>query len=309
MMILLSMSGMLLTFFIACYFYWQSFQSQKAAKRAQLWFENEDEKKRRSFIYLFGDKFDRSELSESLRERLLQADLSMKASEYVAICLSLFAALWLMNHFILQLLFPLDVVLAYFLVWIGSKFFLNSRKSKRSVEFNRQLPEICRMMSNAVKAGMTLHQGISIVEKELPDPAKREFQEMNQELNLGSNFDEVMNGLTKKIASEELKIFVNTISIQRRVGGNLVEVLSMMAETLEERARVNKEITTITAESKYIALILPLLPVFMAVIMNMVIPGFLNPLFTALGLVLLVVFISLQLVAYFMIKQITRIRV
>ncbi|RNA66839.1 type II secretion system F family protein [Alteribacter keqinensis] len=305
----ISLSATFFAFFTAVYFYWESKQAKRAQKRARVWFEAEDEQKRKSFIYLFGDKYDESELSDNLQEKLAHANMSMKASEYAAVCILLFAVLWFLHHFLLQLLFPLDVVLAYFLVWGGSKLFLNSKKNKRSNEFNKQLPEICRMMSNTVKAGMTLHQGIDIVAKELPAPAGLEFREMNQELNLGGNFDEVMNGLTHKIASEELKIFVNTISIQRRVGGNLAEVLGIMAGTLEERERVNKEINTLTAEARTIAIMLPALPVVMALMMNFIIPGFLNPLFTPLGLILLAVFIVFQLVAVGIIRQITKIRV
>ncbi|WP_026691112.1 type II secretion system F family protein [Alteribacter aurantiacus] len=304
-----SLSATLFAFFTAAYFYWEASQTKRAQKRASRWFEAEGEQKRKSFIYLFGDKYDESELSSSLKEKLAHANLSMKASEYGAICILIFAALWFVNRFLLQLLFPLDLVMAYLLVWGGSKIFLNSRKNKRSNDFNKQLPEVCRMMSNTVKAGMTLHQGISIVAKELPAPAGSEFQELNQELNLGGNFDEVVNGLTEKVASEELKIFVNTISIQRRVGGNLAEVLGIMAGTLEERERVNKEINTLTAEAKTIAIMLPTLPILMAMMMNLVIPGFLNPLFTPLGLILIAVFAVLQLVAFAIIRKITRIRV
>lgn len=82
-----------------------------------------------------------------------------------------------------------------------------------------------------------------------------------------------------------------------------------MADTLEERERVNKEINTLTAEAKYIAFLLPILPVFMVIMMNVVIPGFLNPLFTPLGLILIVIIMTLQLFAFFLIKKITRIRV
>ncbi|WP_078595335.1 type II secretion system F family protein [Evansella clarkii] len=305
----ISLSATFFAFSVFLYYYVMGKQAKKSIKRVNSWFHTEEEKKRKSFIYLFGDRFDSSEISEALRKKLMQANLPIKASEYAAVCILIFAVLWFVCHFLLQLLFPLDMVLAYIFVWAGSKIYLNSRKDKRAADFNKQLPEICRMMSNTVKAGMTLHQGVELVAKELPAPAGEEFNELNQELNLGDSFDEAMGRLSQKIASEELKIFVNTISIQRRVGGNLAEVLSIMADTLEERERVNKEINTLTAEAKYIAFLLPILPVFMVIMMNVVIPGFLNPLFTPLGLILIVIFAALQLFAFFLIKKITRIRV
>lgn len=307
--ILTATSVSVFSFVLSIYYWTKLSQSKQTRERVEKMFQEHLEDDRKSFLYIWGDKYDQSELSESLRENLAKANLNIKPSEYAAICIFLFAGLWFVNHFLLQLLFPLDLTLAYIIVWFGSKFFLGSRKNKRAQEFNKQLPEVCRMMSNTIKAGLTLHQGINAVSKELPAPAGAEFKVVTQELSFGDNFDEALTRMTQRIESEELKIFVNAIIIQRRVGGNLAQVLGMMANTLEERARVLKEVDTITAESKYIAVLLPLLPVAMVVIMNLVIPGFLNPLFTPLGLILLAVVVLLQVTGFFMIRQIAKIRV
>lgn len=220
----ISLSATFFAFSVFLYYYVTGTQAKKSIKRVNSWFHTEEEKKRKSFIYLFGDRFDSSEISESLRKKLMQANLPIKASEY-AVCLLIFAMLWFVCHFLLRLLFPLDIVLAYIFVWAGSKIYLNSRKDKRAADFNKRLPEICRMMSNTVKAGMTPHQGVQLVAKEAPAPAGEEFNELNQELNLGDSFDDAMGRLSQKIASDELKIFVSTISIQRRVGEILLRCL------------------------------------------------------------------------------------
>src|SRR5690606_40643022 len=63
-----------------------------------------------------------------------------------------------------------------------------------------------------------------------------EFRGMVQQLRLGTSFEEVMQQLRERFVSKELNIFVSTVVIQHRVGGNLAEVLSIMADTLEERS-------------------------------------------------------------------------
>ncbi|MDQ0337877.1 tight adherence protein B [Caldalkalibacillus uzonensis] len=307
-LIYLALSTSILIVCVSIYYALQYRQSKKASKRVRCWFED-GETKRKSFIFIIGDKYDQSELSESLRDKLTKANINMKASEYAGICVLIFLVLWAVNHFILALLFPLDMVLAHVLVWGGSTLFLKSRQNKRSQAFNQQLPDICRMMANTVKAGLTLQQGIDMVAKELKEPAGSEFAKMTHELRLGDSFDEVMNRFKGRIVSKELQIFVNTILIQRRVGGNLAEVLNLMAETLEERARIHKEIDAITAESRYVAFILPVLPVVMALMLNLLIPGFLNPLFTPLGLILLAVVGGIQLISFLLIRKISTIRV
>ncbi|GAK13687.1 Flp pilus assembly protein TadB [Geomicrobium sp. JCM 19039] len=119
----------------------------------------------------------------------------------------------------------------------------------------------------------------------------------------------VLNRLIERVDSEELKIFVHTVLIQRIVGGNLPEVLSHMAGTLEERERVHKEIKTLTAESKQVSYLLPAMPVVMVIMMNLVMPGFLNPLFTPFGLVLLAIVIVLQVLAFVIISKMSKVRV
>lgn len=304
-----SLSASMFSFFVFLYYVLEGRKARSTRKRVTEWFDQERKRERKSAIILFGDKYDNSELAEDLKKKLVQADLGVKPSEYVGICIFLFLALLFAGHFLLQLIVIINITLAYFIVWLGSKAYLKSRQNKRTESFNKQLPEICRMMSNAVKAGLTIPQGIEMVAKELKAPAGPEFQAMAQQIRLGDSFDVVMDRFRDRIASQELNIFVSTVLIQRRVGGNLAEVLDLMAGTLEERSRVNKEVSTVTAESRFVALILVVMPLMMAVMMNMFIPGFLNPLFSTWGLVLLAIFAVMQTVAYVIIRKITKIRV
>jgi tight adherence protein B len=305
----LTLSATFIFLILAVYYFRIASSNKDTKKRVATWFEGERKIERKSVVLLIGDKYDKSELAEDLQRKLVQADLKLKPSEYMGIYFMAFAFIWFVNHFLLELDFPLDATLAYFIVWLGSKMFLNSRQNKRSESFNKQLPEVCRMMSNAIKAGLTIPQGIELVGRDIKAPAGPEFQIMDQQLRLGDDFEEVMDRFRERVLSKDLNIFVSTILIQRKVGGNLTEVLSLMAQTLEERARVNKEVDTVTAESKFVAYILPIMPLMMAMMMNLFIPGFLNPLFTPLGLILLAVFLAMQLFAFMLIKKVTKIRV
>ncbi|MBS4220629.1 type II secretion system F family protein [Bacillus sp. FJAT-49711] len=307
--IVLTGSATFFSLFISIYYFLNYKNVNKANKKMEKWFDTELNQERKSSIILIGDKYDRSELAEDLKKKLVQADIQLKPSEYAGICILLFGAFLFAGHFLFKLIFIINITLAYLIIWFGSKLFLKSRQNQLTEKLNRQLPEVCRMMSNTMKAGLTIPQGIEMVGEELKAPIGPEFKGMVQQLRLGTNFEDVMNQLRERFASKELNIFVSTVVIQHRVGGNLAEVLSIMADTLEERARVNKEVDTVTAEAKFIALILPIMPLMMALMMNLFIEGFLNPLFTKWGLVLLTIFIGMQLLAFLVIRKITTIRV
>ncbi|MGM7703773.1 type II secretion system F family protein [Pseudalkalibacillus sp. Hm43] len=305
----IALSASLCSFILAIFYFKKMLNIQKTSKRAEVWFEDSAQFKRKSFVLLIGDRFDNSELAEDLKKKLVQANIGLQPSEYMGIYILTMAALWFFSYFILGLFAFMGLALSYLITWLASKLYLSSRQNKRNESFNKQLPEICRMMANAVKAGQTIPQGIAMVGNEIKAPSGPEFKLMDQQLRLGDDLDEVMDRFRERVSSNEINIFVSTILIQRRVGGNLAEILELMAGTLEERARVYKEIQTVTAESKSVAYILVIMPLLMAVMMNLFIKGFLNVIFTTFGLILLVVFACMIGVAFLLIKRITRIRV
>lgn len=296
-------------FFISIYFFLKARKIKGTAKRVDEWYENESTLERKSFVLVIGDKFDQSELAKDLQRKLIQANLSLKPSEYQGIYILLLALMTFIFNQFLGLYIVMSLLIALIMIAVGSKFFLKSRKNKRTESFEKQLPEICRMMSNGIKAGQTIPQAIQMVGRDMDAPSGPEFKKMHNQFTLGDSLEVVMNDFRERLMSNDINIFVSTILIQQRVGGNLAEVLSTMAETLEERSRVHKEIRTVTAESQTIAYILVAMPFLMMLMMNLFIKGFLNVIFTPFGLLLFVGFSSLVFMAFLLIRRLTNIRV
>ena len=303
------LTGSIFSFLAGVFFILSSRKTRNSYKRMDNWFDREKEFERKSFVLLIGDKFDSSELASELKKKLIQGNISLKPSEYMGIYILLLALLTFMNHFLFGLYLLMSVLVGYLVVSIGSRFYLNSRKNKLTESFNKQLPEICRMMSNGIKAGQTIPQAIEMVGRDMKDPSQSEFRKMNYQFKLGDSLEIVLNQFRDRVSSNDINIFVSTILIQQKVGGNLAEVLSSMAETLEERSRVHKEIQTVTAESRSIAYILVAMPFLMVLMMNLFIKGFLNVLFTPFGLLIFAGFSVLVFFAFFIIKRLSDIRV
>lgn len=303
------LTASIFSFLVSFFYVVKIYQSMKTRKRMKQWFETKEEKRRKSFIFALGDRFDDSLMAEELDKKLKQGALPLKPSEYAALCIVLFIVLWFISQTILELMFPVDMMVSYLIVRISSNIYLKTKREKRSEAFNQQLPDICRMLGNTVKAGLTLQQGIAMAGKELQAPAGPEFAKMSRQLSMGDSFERVIQRFIEQVDSREVKVMMNTVLIQRRIGGNLAEVLEMMAQTLEERGRVHKEMNAVTAESKYVAFILPILPIATAIMLNLFIPGFLNPLFTPLGLILLVIFAVVLFISSYAIKKVTDIKV
>ncbi|GGJ25302.1 type II secretion system F family protein [Paenibacillus hunanensis] len=268
-----------------------------------------DEVKSRKNMYLrLATRFHGSDYGKEWEQKLMGADVRMSGFNYVLLqCVLLFVITYLLNV-LLGLRFPMDMIVAYFVVTIGSSRWLKARRRKFAAQIDRQLPEVCRMLGSSIRAGMSIQQAIGMVASELKAPAGPLFQEMSRQLKLGSNIDTVLSELGERLQSRDIRLLIQTVTIQRQAGGNLAKAMDQLARTLEERERMNKELSNQTAESRYIALTLALMPVFLVVAFNIVFKGFVTPLFTIPGLILLVVVVILMLIGFLAIRRVTNIK-
>ena len=79
--------------------------------------------------------------------------------------------------------------------------------------------------------------------------------------------------------SDDFEWVVTAIGIQREVGGNLAELLDIVAETMNARARIRREAHTLTAEGRIGAVVISVLPVCIGFFVYAVNPSYISPLF------------------------------
>jgi tight adherence protein B len=276
-------------------------------KRAEEWYDIKS--KRKSFIIVWGDRFDRTPHAKEVQQKLVRANIALAPSEYYGIMLigALGTAFFLGS--VVGLNAPYNLMGGAGGMYIVQNLLFIVRRNKYQERLNDQLSDVCRLLANALRAGLTLSQGIELVAKEIPQPAGHEFSRMARELQLGVNFDKALADMEKRIPTRDFRIFAATLFIQRRAGGNLSEVLQEMAETLEDRRIVNQEIKTMTAEQRYVSLLVPIMPIALVLMMNTMNEGFIDPLFSGFGLVLLGLFIVGTILSYVLVKKVTNIKV
>jgi tight adherence protein B len=271
------------------------------------WFGSRNNRK--SFVLILGDKFDQTKYGRKTNQQLKRANIQLMASEFYGILLlGTFVTAFLLNSFF-GIKFPINIVISAVLMEVVRRSLFLIRRNKFQERINDQLPEICRILANSTRSGMTLTQGIGIAAQELNEPAKEEFQRLYGELQLGVDFNRALRNLEKRIPSREFQLFIASLLIQKQAGGNMHAVLDEMGQTLEERKLLLQEIKTMTAEQRYIAYIVPVLPIFLLLVMNNVVDGFLDPLFSGIGIILLILFVIGTLLSFFLVKKVTDIRV
>ncbi|MDP2268988.1 MAG: type II secretion system F family protein, partial [Deltaproteobacteria bacterium] len=150
---------------------------------------------------------------------------------------------------------------------------------KRIRLFEEQLPEALDMLARSLKAGHAFTGGLKMVGEEFSDPAGTEFSKIVDEINFGVAYDDALKNLAKRIESDDLKLFVISVIIQRTSGGNLAEILESIGHLIRERFKLRGHVQTLSAEARLSAYILLGLPFAIGLLLYVVNPSYIGLLF------------------------------
>jgi tight adherence protein B len=87
---------------------------------------------------------------------------------------------------------------------------------------------------------------------------------------------DALNQMLDHVPSQDLKVLVTGMLVQKETGGNLAEILDRTASVIRERLRIQGEIRTHTAQGRLTGWILCSLPVVMLFMINFINPGYSN---------------------------------
>jgi tight adherence protein B len=144
-------------------------------------------------------------------------------------------------------------------------FVILNARSTRARRASEQLPDALEMMARAIKAGHALPSSFKLVAQECPAPIAVEFAKAYEQQNLGLSFEQAVLNMTERVPSNlDLKLFAVSVVIQKETGGNLVEVLTSIADTMRERFKFYSKLRALTAEGRISGWVLGVLPIVVA---------------------------------------------
>lgn len=146
--------------------------------------------------------------------------------------------------------------------------------------FEHQLSNTLTLLSTSLRAGYSLLQALEAVGAEASDPTAREFSRALAEIRLGRNVEDALRGIAARMSSGDFSWAVMAIEIQREVGGNLAEVLQIVADTMRARERLRRDVRALTAEGRLSGLILAGLPFALFLMLWIMNREYLMPLLT-----------------------------
>lgn len=167
---------------------------------------------------------------------------------------------------------PLFMALFAALPWL----FLAAKRRRRLRKFERQLPEALDLISRSMRAGHSFPSGLEMVVNEGRPPIAVEFRKTSDEVNFGISVQEALHNLARRVPSTDLRYFVVAVLIQRETGGNLTELLDSLSALIRKRFQLLEKVRALSAEGRVSGWILGIMPFFMAVVINVVNPNYLQ---------------------------------
>ena len=187
---------------------------------------------------------------------------------------------------------------------------LHWRRRRVERQFELQLLDTIALLSSSVRSGHSLLKALEHVTSEAPEPTRSAIGLVVREIGLGASQEDALERLADRLPSEDLELIVSAVNVHHQIGGSLAKVLDAIAQTIRERVRVAGDIQGLTAQQRYSAYVLCLLPVAAAAALMLFSPDYVAVLFAPGPLrLILVAAAGMVAIGFFLMNKIARIDV
>ncbi|MDO8617304.1 MAG: type II secretion system F family protein [Candidatus Uhrbacteria bacterium] len=208
----------------------------------------------------------------------------------------LFVALIFQVFRLFLLLLMLMVFLIGMVIWKA-----NARRKK----FTEQLPDALDALVQGLRAGYALPHALAMVERETREPSSLVFGSLARAQEYRLNFGQAVKMIDGQLNVPGWALVTEALHMQNRVGGNMIPVLTKIAEGLRDRSRIEQEIHTATASGKFSGLIISALAPLSFLLFYFLSPTYVDILIhSTLGIALLSLAAVLEVIGFLFIWSI-----
>lgn len=155
--------------------------------------------------------------------------------------------------------------------------YLGQVAKKRQDRMTEQLPQVLETMVSSLRAGSPVMEVFKVLADTAPDPIRAEFKRGLVSLQLGKPFRDVMNEMSFRIRTPDFRLLTQAIFISQDVGGNLADVVAVIADAIRERFKLRDFLNALTAQGKMTALFIGCLPYGITLMTYLATPGYIIP--------------------------------
>ncbi|BCY06953.1 type II secretion system F family protein [Actinoplanes sp. L3-i22] len=194
--------------------------------------------------------------------------------------------------------------------FLGANAVLKARIRRREQSFADELPGALQLMISSLRSGFTLHQSVEATVRDDDGPVATELRRALSETRISGDFEDALERIGERMRSAEMIWLVMALRLQKEVGGSLVEVMQTTADTMRERAYLQRHVRSLSGEGRVSAYVLGAMPFLAAGGIWLTQPTYLTPMFhQGIGIVMLVVAITLMAIGAVWLRAVVKVEV
>jgi tight adherence protein B len=151
---------------------------------------------------------------------------------------------------------------------------VRARRRRFTRELRRAAPGVARAIADALSAGHSVRGALAVAAEGARGAPGHELRAAARALALGEPTDGVLERLRRRAGSAAWDTIVAGILLQRDAGGDLAALLRDLAASLEAAARLQRDARAATAQARFTARLVMLLPLGAALLAELADPGF-----------------------------------
>jgi tight adherence protein B len=244
---------------------------------------------------------------DNLQKNLMQADISLTPDTFLSIMGILGCIGYLLGAITQSSYLSLGLA-----VFLGSTpyFYLGMKKRRKVARIEKQMPEGMELLARSLRAGHTLPSAMNLLSVEVDAPLGTEMAIVYEEQRLGLGLSRALRRMGDRVASRDLWYFITAVLIQTESGGNLAEIMENIGQIVRNRLNLKGKVKALTAEGRFSALILLLLPIVVLIAMFFLNRSYIMPLFQdPLGTKILGAGVVSMLLGAFWMKRMVKIKI
>ena len=149
---------------------------------------------------------------------------------------------------------------------------------QRSAALAAGLAPALQLLVDNLRVGRDLVSALTEVSESADEPVASLFATVVSEVRLGARVDAAFTAVADAEGDRHLSVVASAVGLNIEFGGNLVEILGSVIESIEEEDRLRRDIASLTADGRLSSMVLLALPVLTLLVVSVLSPGYASPL-------------------------------
>lgn len=143
---------------------------------------------------------------------------------------------------------------------VGLLLVLQQLAGRRQRQIVMQLPEFLEYVQRALIAGNSLEEAFAEAAREGAEPLRSLFMSVARQVRLGEPIEDALAQAAEVHELPDVRVLAMVARVNRRYGGSIRNMINSLVQVIRSRGTAARELRALTAETRFSALMLFIIP-------------------------------------------------